>query len=296
MTCVVAVAAYWFVPNWPAKANFVTEDERAFINARLKADSDATQHEGFTWGNVLSAIKDPKVWLYNAVFHTLSLPLYTLSLFLVSFMKMIPSSLYLQLTLSSQPSIIAALGYTNWQAQLLTVPPYALAAILTVTYAIVSERFGIRAPFIIASSFTAIIGYIILLSNPDPKHRPGQSYAGVFFAAAGIYPSVALGLSWPAMNVSGQTKRAAANGLQITIGNLGAVIGTQLYRANDGPKYVVGHSVALAYLCGNILVVSTLWFVLSRINKKRDEAAKVSPEVLTGDWKGDEDPRWRFRV
>jgi hypothetical protein len=98
------------------------------------------------------------------------------------------------------------------------------------------------------------------------------------------------------MNVSGQTKRAAANGLQITIGNLGAVIGTQLYRANDGPKYVVGHSVALAYLCGNILVVSTLWFVLTRINKKRDEAAARSPEVLTGDWKGDEDPRWRFRV
>ncbi|KXS96984.1 hypothetical protein AC578_5532 [Pseudocercospora eumusae] len=218
LTCLVAISAYCFVADWPSKAKFVSEDERAFINARLKADSDATQNEGFSWSNVVLALKDPKVWLYNFVFHTLSLPLYTLSLFL--------------------PSIIAALGYKTWQAQLLTVPPYALAAILTVVYAIVSERYGIRAPFIIFSTTTAIIGYCILLGNTNPTHRPGVSYTGVFFAAAGIYPSVALGLSWPAMNVSGQTKRAAANGLQITIGNLGAVIGTQIYRATDGPRYI----------------------------------------------------------
>jgi nitrate/nitrite transporter NarK len=196
----------------------------------------------------------------------------------------------------SQPSIIRALGYASWEAQLLTVPPYALATILTLVYAIVSERYGIRAPFIILSSATGIVGYIMLLANTNPTAHPGVSYAGVFFAAAGIYPSVALGLSWPAMNVSGQTKRAAANGLQITIGNLGAVIGTQLYRANDGPRYIVGHSVALAYLCANIVVVSTLWLVLSRINRKRDEEAARNPQVLEGEWKGDTDPRWRFRV
>lgn len=83
LTCVVAVGAYWFVADWPSKAKFVTEDERSYINARLKSDSDATQNEGFSWSNVLLALKDPKVWLYNFVYHTLSLPLYTLSLFLV---------------------------------------------------------------------------------------------------------------------------------------------------------------------------------------------------------------------
>ena len=47
--------------------------------------------------------------------------------------------------------------------------------------------------------------------------------AGVFFCACGIYPAVGLVLSWPAINVGGQTKRAVANALQISIGNLGAV-------------------------------------------------------------------------
>lgn len=75
MTIVVAVAAFWFIADWPAKANFITKDEKEYINARLKGDSDATQNEGFSWSNVWLAVKDPKVWLYNAVFHTLSLPL-----------------------------------------------------------------------------------------------------------------------------------------------------------------------------------------------------------------------------
>lgn len=271
-TSVVAALGYWFVVDWPSKAKFMTDNEKAFLNARLKADSDATNNEAFTWHNVLLALKDPKVWLYGLAYHTLSLPLYTLSLFL--------------------PSIIAALGYKAATAQLLTIPPYALATILTVVYAIVGERYKKRAIFIITSVVTAIIGYIILLSNEHPTKRPGVSYVGTFFAAAGIYPAVALVLSWPAMNVSGQTKRATANALQISVGNLGAVIGTQLYRAEDTPRYVLGHSFALGYLCANILVVTTLYFVLKRANKKRDQ--RGSPDDLYGEWKGDEDSRWRF--
>ena len=82
-TVVLAIGGYWYISDWPSKSRFVDENERAFINARLKVDSDATQDEAFTWSNVLDAVKDPKVWLYNLGYHTLSLPLYTLSLFLV---------------------------------------------------------------------------------------------------------------------------------------------------------------------------------------------------------------------
>lgn len=42
--------------------------------------------------------------------------------------------------------------------------------------------------------------------------------------------------------------------MQISIGNCGAVLGTQLYRAGDGPRYVVGHSFALGYLVANVAV------------------------------------------
>jgi MFS family permease len=178
----------------------------------------------------------------------------------------------------------------------LTIPPYAFAFVTTLTIAILSERVGKRAIFIMGSAAFAIIGYIILLSNTDPVKRPGVSYLGTFFAAGGIYPAVALVLSWPAINISGQTKRAVGNAMQISIGNLGAVLGTQLYRANDGPRYIVGHSFALGYLAANIIVSGILWWVLQRENRKRaDIAEEVKAVGDLEDWPGDSDPRWRFQ-
>jgi hypothetical protein len=175
---------------------------------------------------------------------------------------------------------------------LLTVPPYAFAFATTIPVAILSERLGQRALFIAGSALFAAIGYCIMLGNTNPVARPGVSYLGTFFAAGGIYPAVALVLSWPAINVSGQTKRAIANAMQISIGNLGAVIGTQLYRSTDGPRFVVGHSVALGYLLANIAVVALLWWRLKRENTRRDGIAEEIKDVgQVPDWKGDSDPR-----
>ena len=81
--------------------------------------------------------------------------------------------------------------------------------------------------------------------------------------------------------------------MQISIGNLGAVIGTQLYRTETAPRYFLGHSFALAYLVGNLVVISVLYLVLKRENRRRDGASQGHGEIDVP-WKGDEDPRWRL--
>lgn len=84
VTVVVSATAYFFIANYPDTARFVSVEEREFIQRRLNADSDATRDEKFSWRNVSEALLDWKCWLYCLAFHTMSLPLYTLSLFLVS--------------------------------------------------------------------------------------------------------------------------------------------------------------------------------------------------------------------
>lgn len=171
---------------------------------------------------------------------------------------------------------------------------------LTIAVAVLSERTRRRAPFIIGSSALAIIGYIILLA----QDRAGVSYLGTIFAAAGIYPATAIVLSWPANNVSGQTKRAIANAMQISIGNCGAVLGTQLYRTETSPRFFLGHGFALGYLVANIAVVSVLWLVLHKNNQKKEaERERRGLGALLGDigdaegeFQGDEDPRWVFQT
>lgn len=217
----------------------------------------------------------------------------------------------------AQPTIIRDLGYSAARAQLFTVPPYAAATILTVVIAYLSERTRKRAPFIMFTSSLAIIGYIILIANHETALKttratnaktgvvtttvtrifvhPYISYIGTFFCTCGIYPSTALALSWPAVNVSGQTKRAASGALQISIGNLGAVIGTQIYRTQMAPRYVPGHAVALAYLAANVAVAGITWWYLARENRKREALEASQPaDVKVGPIMSDDDVRFRF--
>lgn len=150
------------------------------------------------------------------------------------------------------------------------------------------------------SSALACIGYIILLSD----YHPGVSYTGTIFLAAGIFPAVAIVLSWPANNVSGQTKRCIANAMQISIGNCGAILGTQLYRTEMAPRYYLGSGFALGYLVANICVAGTLWYVLSRENAKKERVREAQGlTALMGDigdaegeFLGDKDPRWVFQT
>lgn len=187
----------------------------------------------------------------------------------------------------------------------MTIPPYAVATFLTILLAVLSERTSQRAYFIMGSSSLSIIGYIVLLTSPSA----GVSYFGTILAAAGIYPATALVLAWPANNVSGQTKRATASATQISIGNLGAILGTQLYRPATAPEFYLGHEFALGYLVANVLVVGGLREVLRRENERREkilaevedkgvekggEAEKVGAKEEAK--RGDDRVEWRFQL
>ena len=65
LTVVVGASAYLFIVNYPATAKFLSKSERAFIDDRNRADSDASNEEGFNWANVRAALSDPKCWLYG---------------------------------------------------------------------------------------------------------------------------------------------------------------------------------------------------------------------------------------
>ena len=238
MTVVVSVAAYFFIYNYPATAKFLTPEERKHVLARLSKDNDASREEKFTWNGVRQALKDPKIYLYGICFHTICMPGYTLSLFL--------------------PIIINDLGYSATHAQLLSIPPHLIAFITTMSFAVHAERTKRRAPYIILGSAMGIIGYIILITS----RWPGVSYAGTLVVASGVYFASTIVLSWPANNVSGQTKRATGSALQISIGNVGSMIGTQLYRPKSSPRFFFGHGTVRPLVAGLRFFLRTVHSIL----------------------------------
>jgi len=138
-----------------------------------------------------------------------------------------------------------------------------------------------------------VVGYVILLTS----RWPGLSYAGTILVAAGVTPSVVIVMSLPGSNVSGQTKRMAAQAVQLAFGNSASLIGTQLYRPEWSPRNFVGHGTAMGYVAGNIVFTSILWYMMKRENERRDRGER-DDRLKNADenvFLGDDDPRWRFQ-
>jgi predicted MFS family arabinose efflux permease len=198
-----------------------------------------------------ASVKDWKTWCFAIIYMGADGALYAFSLF--------------------TPSIINALGYRSTTANLLSVPPYAAAAVVTILVGWTADRSRQRGYCNMATSLSAIVGFAMLLGSS----KPGVQYAGVFLGAIGIYPCVANTISWAANNVEGVYKRGVTLGFVIGWGNLNGVVSSNIYRGREKPKYTSGHAVVLAYLVLWLLGGSIVTrFLLARENGKRQRGER----------------------
>jgi MFS family permease len=213
------------VHDFPDRATFLTPDDRARVIRRLKADKQSSaEHEEFKMQYFWASVKDWKTWAFAVIYMGCDGALYAFSLFL--------------------PSIINQLGYTSTKANLLSVPPYAMAAVVTVFIGWTADRTRQRGLCNILISIIGIAGFCMLLGSSS---APVQ-YAGTFLGALGIYPCIANTISWASNNVEGVYKRGVTLGFVIGWGNLNGVVSSNIYRGQDKPRYFLGHGVVLAYL------------------------------------------------
>jgi len=61
------------------------------------------------------------------------------------------------------------MGYTSVQAQLMTVPVYAVTFVGTLTVPYFSDRFAMRGPFIVALSLVVLVGVVMTVATYDNK-------------------------------------------------------------------------------------------------------------------------------
>jgi hypothetical protein len=93
------------------------------------------------------------------------------------------------------PTVIEELGYSAADAQLLTIPLYVFAAILTITLSFLSDKAKTRWYFIVSAFGIAVAGFIAQLAIPHPKF-PGLTYAFLFPVAGGMYSGYPPMISW----------------------------------------------------------------------------------------------------
>lgn len=247
LTIIAGFFSFWLVHDFPDEATFLSEVDRARVVRRLKLDQQASaNHESFQMSYFWAAVKDWKMWLGMVIYMGCDMPLYAFSLFL--------------------PSIINGLGWntTVVRAQLMSVPPYAVAAVLTVAIGFIADRTRARGLCNIIVSIFGVVGFAMMLGSD----KPAVQYAGTFLGALGIYPCISNTISWMANNIEGVYKRGVVLGFVIGWGNLNGVISSNIYFS--APRYLEGHAIVMAYLAVLLFGGSVLnTILLRRENAKR---------------------------
>lgn len=84
------------------------------------------------------------------------------------------------------------MGFTAVNAQGLTAPPFFLSFLLTILTTWIADKTQQRGIAVMILSAIGGVGYLMLALAKSVAAR----YAGVFLAAAGIFPSIANILPW----------------------------------------------------------------------------------------------------
>ncbi|KIW32027.1 uncharacterized protein PV07_03606 [Cladophialophora immunda] len=276
LTFAAGVASYFLLPNSVSTAWFLKPEERELGKRRLRNDTSAHlpdgQHsegvEKFRWSEVQRGVLNVQLWLTATAYFSILSGLYSFGLFL--------------------PTIIKGLGYTANEAQLWSVIPYAVAAVITVVVAFASDRLKLRGIAMLVSLPLAIIGYAVIANVSE--HDNHTKYGMTFLMATGLYASVPPVLVWNSNNSAGHYKRATTSGLQLAIANAGGFVSAFIYPSTEAPQYHKSHTIILGLLVYAWFAILCNVLYCAKIN--RDKAnGKYDKYIGYGD---DRDPEFRM--
>jgi MFS family permease len=195
---------------------------------------------------------------------------------LVNWANVIPSY-GLKFTL---PQIIKNMGFTNSNAQLLSIPPYVAGAISAVVFNVISDKFRRRAVIIIIPPIFLIIAYSILTPlAPDIKSNIAPCFFAIILANIGCYPINPMSSSWLSNNTAGSAKRSLAIAYYVSLSNVGGIIASYIFIESEAPGYPTGFGLSLTFSALGIVAALGLYFTYGRINNKRD---LITQEEIAG--------------
>jgi MFS transporter, ACS family, tartrate transporter len=240
----LGIAAFWFLPDRPRDAHWLSADESRVLEAHISAEM---QHRDTIHKFTLSeALMHPRVLALGLIYFGLATGMYGLSFWL--------------------PQIIKAFGLSNTATGFVTAVPYIVAALAMVLWGRHSDATGERvwhiaipafagsAALIAGTQVTTMVPAIVLLT----------------VAAAGIFTSMPLFWTLPTALLTGT---AAAGGIALinAIGNVGGFIGPYLVGWMKGQGF--SSAAAVSSLASFAIVAGLLVLYLGHDSRLEGKSA-----------------------
>jgi hypothetical protein len=247
LTIAVSVTSYVFIVPFPEDSAFLSADDKALLLARLKADSGRDAQDKLQIKQVLTYLRDWKIWAAVLTY--------------VGGLENANS------ITNFQPTVLKGLGYTATQAQVHTIPVYVCGSVYSISLAYLAEYLGKRYLFCTIGFCTIIIGLLVQIIE---ALAPGVRYMGLFFIAAGAYLVMPITVVWITINVQEGYKRSVALGAVVCFANAGSFISSNVFLKREEPIFRTGFGTSLGLTCMGMLAATVLFFGMRMENKQKD--------------------------
>ncbi|KAH9950247.1 MFS general substrate transporter [Amylocystis lapponica] len=264
ITIAVAVLFWFFFPDSPTDAYFLTPEERVIAVARIRVNQAGVENKHFKKEQLIEAFKDPKTWLF----------------FFFAAISNVTNSL------SNQRQIIVSeFGYTPLQTTLLGCVD-GVVEIIVIFCTVTSATYwkNGRAYSGALAYCVAILGAILV--NTLPSHDKVGLLFSYWIAITDIAPFVVM-LAWVGSTTAGHTKRLClptsaheahpdqnagitTNAIVMVGYAVGNAAGPQYWKAKYQPRNHVPWTIlTVCWFVSGVIMLVTRWY-LARQNALRD--------------------------
>lgn len=172
-TILIAPVVFFFLPDSPDSAKFLSQEQRTHSVERMQT-RDRTRKNAIHWKQFFAGIKDYRNIVHTMIHFMCNYSFAGLSNFL--------------------PTIVNEMGYSSINAQGLTAPVYFAGFLCCIAAAFVSDKFQTRGFVIMFCATMGAIGYLLLAIIEDTS-KTHVRYAGCWLSVCGIFPALCINVS-----------------------------------------------------------------------------------------------------
>ncbi|KAF2446407.1 MFS general substrate transporter [Karstenula rhodostoma CBS 690.94] len=258
ITIAFGIAMYWIFPDFPPQAKWLTEKEKAFIQARLPGNAPQAAEMNFNWREIVDSLKDIRLWLFTLIW-----ALFTIGNSGVRFY---------------QPTVIADLGYTDVaSAQLLNLPISIFSIIVIGVTGAFADNGRLPRPIYPLSFLCIILAcYGTLYAYPSTGGVFAATLIGNGLASA-WFPMM---WPWRVQTTSKATGSAFSIGFVNSYGQIGGAIGPHLFQSKYAPHYGVSFGIAMGFISASIVATLGTWWLTRQTEQdtRRLKLARVKAQ------------------
>ncbi|KAI1093108.1 putative pantothenate transporter [Rostrohypoxylon terebratum] len=244
-TILLGIAVWFLLPDFPQTASWLTDKEKAFIQARLPSNAPRAAEQDFKLGEIISSLKDKRLWLFTAIW-----AFFTVGTSGVRFY---------------QPTVIADLGFTTIaQAQLLNLPITILGLLVIGVTGVIADNGRVPRPvFPLVFLTTILVCYGVMVAYPSNAAVYAVTMIGNAVTAA-WFPMM---WPWRVQTTSRATGSAFSIGFVNSYGQIGGAIGPQIFRSAYAPRYQIPFAVAMGLVGCCMITTLVTWWVTRRTER-----------------------------